>query len=166
MISQNVQNKAAIKNNENQQASAVANAQQAGNDARANLNKFNQSNPAPNFSPGAKPTNAPGPTVGAQPGTPIPTSSPQQAQARQQAAQIQQAAQRKQIMAQAAAKAAQPGAPGGPPPPGTNGVNPAVQPPWMKAFMADPKNSDMVRKNILSGGVMGSQNGDLLSRTS
>lgn len=47
MVAQNVQNKAAIKNNENQQRGAVENAQNASNQAFQRFNSWQQANPAP-----------------------------------------------------------------------------------------------------------------------
>lgn len=48
MVSQNVQNKAAIKNNETQQASNLANAQGAWNTAKTNTDNWLTANPSPN----------------------------------------------------------------------------------------------------------------------
>lgn len=59
-VAQNVQNKAAIKNNQTQQQAAVNNAQSAWQNAQNNYNSWTQANPSP-FS-GAKIT---GPTPGA-----------------------------------------------------------------------------------------------------
>lgn len=65
MVGQNVQNKAAIKNNEVQQASAVGNAQAASNAAFGRENQWTQSNPSPYG-------NA---TIARPPGTPNPIGS-------------------------------------------------------------------------------------------
>jgi hypothetical protein len=68
MINGNVQQKAAIKNNETQQASAVANAKNATADAQKQLATYNAANPAPTQAPtGPDPTLAgkpPAPTMG------------------------------------------------------------------------------------------------------
>jgi cytoskeletal protein RodZ len=55
MINGNVQQKAAIKNNETQQASAVGNAQQATANAQKQLATYNAANPAPTQAPTAAP---------------------------------------------------------------------------------------------------------------
>lgn len=47
MVASNVQNKAAIKNNDNQNAAAVGNAQNAFNTARTNLADWTKNNPSP-----------------------------------------------------------------------------------------------------------------------
>lgn len=72
MVAQNVQNKAAQKNNDNQQHAATQNAQAAWQHAQAQLAQWMQSNPAP-FSGGmniARPTpygaTPPSPTVSRQ----------------------------------------------------------------------------------------------------
>jgi hypothetical protein len=73
MVSQNVQNKAAIKNNEQQQAAAMGNANAAWNNARNQTNQWIDQNPT-NISGAGK-----APSIGAQPtvtGGLTPGSSP------------------------------------------------------------------------------------------
>jgi hypothetical protein len=79
MINQNVQNKATLKNNENQQAAAVANAQQATKNAQGQIAAWNQANPAPKpvvtAPPPAGPKMTAAPPAVTAPGVPTPPAA-------------------------------------------------------------------------------------------
>lgn len=65
LVAGNAEQKSALKNNENQQSSAIANAQKAGQTATGNYNAYSAAHPSP-FTGGGSTVTGPGPQVPGQ----------------------------------------------------------------------------------------------------
>jgi hypothetical protein len=100
MVDQNVQNKAAIKNNENQQAASLANAKAANAQAQQTMNAFTANNPAPTG--GVAP-----PPAGSNTGTLAPQSRAQAATPQTLTPAMQAAIMQRQAAPSAPAQVAQ-----------------------------------------------------------